>query len=230
MVEDVRALGATAVALPLLAAGADARTYLPTPAAPLAADLFGRVARQLSTRAGVEVLGALDARDVAALGEARAATLLADAARAAPIDGLLLPAAAAGEAAVPPPATPPSRADIRASRAAAADPAVRLFRAAEAIDPRLRLWVAGPAPPGPAVDRVVLVGAAAGLAAPGWRSPLHSGRVVETLAGSAPQEARRAMRLRQRAGATALALCPWDPATTARLAPTFSGATVPWRP
>jgi len=220
-VEAVRELGATAVVLPLLAEGGPPRAFLPSDAAPLAADVFGRVARQLSTRAGVEAFGRLDRAGLAALGEGPAAMLLADAARAAPIDGLVLPADGALAAA---PAVRPTRAAHRAARAVSDAPHARLFRAAAAIDPRLRLVTEGAVTPDATADRALLPAAEPRLAGLGWRTPSNSGRVVEAVA--APAE----MRALQRQGATALALCPWNPSRTPRFAPVFSGATVPWRP
>jgi biofilm PGA synthesis lipoprotein PgaB len=227
LIEDVRELGATAVILPLLTGGTTPRAWLPTEAAPMEAHLFGRLARQLSTRAGVEVFASLDRSGLLALGEARAATLLADAARAAPIDGIVLPAEGARD---PPPPVPPSRADLRAARATSgADPA-RLFAAAARIDPRLRLILSGPATPHAGADRALLPAPQPELARLGWRNPDHAGRMVETLPLASPRTSRRSIRDLQRQGATALALCPWNPGETVHTAPAFSAATTPWRP
>lgn len=227
LIEEVRALGATGILLPLLAEGSEARAWLPTGAAPLGADLFGRLARQLSTRAGVEIFATLDRAGLDRLGEARAAALLADAARAAPIDGVVLPSETSLS---PAPPLPPSRADVRAARADSADATARLFAAAAAIDPRLRLVLAGRGTPPPHADRALLPVPEPTLAALGWRAPEHGGRVVETLEPAAPASLRRRIRALQREGATALALCPWVPGETLRIAPAFSAATTPWRP
>lgn len=224
LVEQVRELGPTGVLLPLLSTEAAPRAWLPTDAAPLAANLFGRVARQLSTRAGVQVFARLDQDALDRLGPERAAMLLADAARAAPIDGIVLPAG--GEAAPAPPA-PPSRAELRAARAASDAAPVRLFAAASALDPRLQLILAGPPTPPPEADRALVPAPAQGLKALGWRKPENAGRLVETLGSGSPARLRQAVETLQRQGATGLALCPWP---GPKPAPGFSAATSPWRP
>lgn len=218
LIERVRLLGATGVIVPL----ADPQ------GAPVDSAVFGRLARQLGTRAGVQVFGGIDRAALTRLGEARAAEVLAAAARAAPIDGVVLPGE--GGALALAPAGPPSLAERRHARAAAADhPAARLFGAASEIDPRLRLILAGPGTPPPFADRQLLPAPEPQLAALGWRAPDHSGRIVEALAGS-PAEVGQQLQALQREGASGFALCPWNPAQSSELAPAFSAAGFPWRP
>ena len=141
--------------------------------------------------------------------------LAAAAARAAPIDGILLDPGPAG---LPPPAAAQGRTDIREARTAAPEQnGGAAFAAAAAIDPRLQLMVAAPAAgPVPGTDRQLATADAVGTAL--WRVPAHSGRLILPIGGD-PSAA-------QRRGATALALCPWD----GRPLPGFSAATFPWLP
>jgi peptidoglycan/xylan/chitin deacetylase (PgdA/CDA1 family) len=227
LIEDVRKLGATGIVLDIgLADGPLGSAWLPTPLLPLSADLFGRVARQLSVRAGVEVFARLPLdRAAAAVGEGGLAALAGDIARAAPIDGLLLE----GAEAAPPPAAGLTSADVRRARAASDSRAARVFSGAAAIDPRLRLLVTQPAAgPPDGADRAVLPPAAP--EAPAWLDPAHSGRLVQTLADTGPTAQRAEIRSAQQAGATALALCPWRPGENGLLAPAFSAASFPRRP
>ena len=237
LIEDVRALGATAVVLEAARTGSDGRlasAWLPTPLLPLEADLFGRVARQLGTRAGVEVHARLPlAEALATLGEAGARAFAADIARAAPIDGLLIEGAAS---AVPAPASAPSPEAVRAARAADTSAAARLFAGAAAIDRRLRLTLVAPSAPPvgapPHADAVLLpaAGHTPALATGGWLAGGNSGRVIQMLPPGPPAETRAALRRLQQQGGTAAALCPWSPADTGALAPDLSAATFPARP
>lgn len=217
MIEWVRLLGATGVILPLV-------DGIGTP---IPSEVFGRLARQLGTRAGVQTFGAIDATALMRFGEARTADVLAAATRAAPIDGLVLPAP--DGTLVRAPAEPATIADRRLARAASDHPAVRLFGAATAIDPRLQLILAGPGTPPPFADRQLLPAPELQLDALGWRTPHHSGRIVEVLTDS-PVAVREQLQALQRKGASGFALCPWDPAQSAELAPAFSAAGFPWRP
>lgn len=217
LIERVRLLGATGVIVPLVDAEG----------ATIADPLFGRLARQLGTRAGVQVFGGIDTAALARLGEARTAEVLAAATRAAPIDGLVLPSADGTLAQAP--ARPSSLAERRLARAASDQPAARLFGAATAIDPRLRLILAGPGTPPTFADRQLLPAPEPQLAALGWRTPDHSGRIVEMLEGS-PAVVSHQLQALQREGASGFALCPWNPAQSAELAPAFSAAGFPWKP
>jgi peptidoglycan/xylan/chitin deacetylase (PgdA/CDA1 family) len=229
MIEDVRLLGATGVVLDIGPVDGErlASAWVPTPLLPLSRDLFGRVARQLSVRGGVQTYARLPFdRAAAAVGEAALPALAADIARAAPIDGLLLEGDAAEAA--PPPAQPPTVGDIRTARDDASGRAQRVFAGAAEADPRLRLLLAQPAAgPGPAVDRALLPPGAAGGP---WLTPAHAPRVVLTLPDGDARAQRAAVRDAQLDGATALALCPWKPGTATLLGPAFSAATFPRRP
>jgi peptidoglycan/xylan/chitin deacetylase (PgdA/CDA1 family) len=237
MIEDVRKLGPTGV---ILAVGPDpaesqplATVWLPGAPLPMEADIFGRAARQLSVRGGVSVYARLPSGAAArALGDEGLAALAAAAARAAPIDGIIIDGA--GVAA--PPATAPAPADLRAAREGVSDEASKAFAAAVAIDPRLRLLLAersahavGP----PAYAERLLVPdpvdvSALGLA--GWLEPATSGRAVLAVPSAAPGPQVRSIRALQAEGATALSLCPFDPAGLSMIAPAFSAAQFPWRP
>jgi peptidoglycan/xylan/chitin deacetylase (PgdA/CDA1 family) len=237
MVEEVRALAPTSVVLdigPRPAAGEALKAlWLPSVGIPMASDIFGRAARQLNTRAGVQVFARipLDAA-AAAIGEEGLAGLAADVARVAMIDGLALD----GEGvAAPDPLFATGRADVRAARARASDRASRVMAGATAIDSRLRLMLvaptADPAGPPPHADALLLPPGAdvTALAAAGWFRAGHSGRAVITLApGPAPGQ-RAAIHHAQQAGATGVALCPAGPADVA-LSPAFSAASFPVRP
>lgn len=229
LVEDVRALGASAIVVDLVTSVGEPRAWLPTAALPMVDDVFGRAARQLGSRAGVAVFARLPVELAEKLGDAAIAGLGADAARAAPIDGLLI---ADVSLATAPPTDAPSPADVRARRAASPSRAAQLFAPAAAIDPRLRMITDGAW--GPAADsdrRVVSRGqATATLAAAGWLAPQATGRVIIPLQGALAVDQANAMQAAQRQGATAFLACPWDAATKARLAKTFSAATFPHRP
>lgn len=233
MVETVRRLGPTDVVLDLVPPGAPATAaWLPTPVLPLQADIIGRVARQLSTRAGVRIVARLPGEDSGLSDDARR-RLASDAARFAMLDGLLVPGGAGAAAA---PAAAPAPADLRAARAASDARAVALARDAIAIEPSLRLLTIGPDGPDDTANRRVVMGAGqngdqgAALAAGGWLTPAHSGRAVMVLpAGDAAAQAR-AMQAAQKEGATAFLACPFDAAAARALAPAFSAATFPWLP
>jgi biofilm PGA synthesis lipoprotein PgaB len=229
MIEEIRALGATGVVLDVGPADGAAlgSAWFPTPLLPVSRDVFGRVARQLAVRAGVETYARLPLdRAAAAVGEDRLPALAADIARAAPLDGLLLESDA--DAAELPPATPPTLGDIRTARTVAEGRAQRVFASAAEADPRLRLLLAQPAAgPGPGVNRALLPTGAPGGA---WLTPAHTARVVLTLPDSDASSQQAAVREAQLGGATALALCPWKPGTATLLAPAFSAATFPRRP
>jgi peptidoglycan/xylan/chitin deacetylase (PgdA/CDA1 family) len=229
MVEHVRALGATAVVVDLVDRQEPLRAWLPNPVVPMADDVFGRAARQIGSRAGVQVIARLPVEKAEQLGDAALAQLAAAAARVAPLDGLLIadPAHAAA-----PPATAPDPGAVRATRAASPNRAAQLFAPAAALDSRLRLITAGAW--GPAADsdrRIVAAGpAAAGLAAAGWLAPAASGRTVIPLPDGDAATMAKALNAAQRLGATAFLACPFDAGTLAGLAPAFSAATFPHRP
>ncbi|MEA1619943.1 poly-beta-1,6-N-acetyl-D-glucosamine N-deacetylase PgaB [Erythrobacter sp. T5W1-R] len=217
LIEQVRLLGATGVILPVVdGAGV-----------PLNGNSFGRLARQLGTRAGVEVYGGLDQAVLDQLGGSRAAELLAAATRAAPIDGFVLPAAAGMLAQAPQRASSP--ADRRLARTGADHALLRLFHPALTLDPRLELILAGFGTPPAFADRQILPAPEQQLKALGWRAPEHSGRIVELLSGTPDAIGQQVQRL-QREGASGFALCPWHSDQASVLAPAFSSATFPWRP
>jgi hypothetical protein len=192
MIEGVRKLGATAIALEVGAAGG---AWLPGTPLPMADDIFGRAARQLGLRGGVQIF----ARIPETAAETQIA-LAAAAARVAPIDGLLLER--------PDPPT--------------------LFEAARRIDPRLQLVTIADDPQ-PA-DRRIVDAAPAEAAAAGLLAPAVSGRTLLAVPQDSPAAARAFVPAAQARGATGFALCPFDLANAASLAPAFSAARFPWRP
>jgi hypothetical protein len=140
--------------------------------------------------------------------------------------------------------------DIRARRAAldpfAFDSRTRLglaaYRAAVAIDPRLRLMLAMRQPAGPpdwadigllppSEDPQQIAALAGRLRAEGWLRPDAASRVAFSLPGD-PERQVAALRLAQRQGASAFALCPQPPALPppAALAVAFSSASYPYKP
>lgn len=227
LIEGVRRLGATDIVLDIGAVeggamdgGKISSAWLPGTGLPPSADIFGRAARQLGLRAGVSVHARIPLQPaLASLGPEGPGRLAAAAARAAPIDGLLVDPAPAG--ALPPEAAPTVTA-IRAARSAAPATAIAdLFAKAAAIDPRLRLLVAAPdAGPGSGTDRQLAAPAGSGTAP--WLVPAHSGRLLLPVGGTADE----GVGALQRSGATALALCPWN----GEPVPGFSAATFPWLP
>src|SRR5262249_55940088 len=116
------------------------------------------------------------------------------------------------------------------------------YRAAAAIDPRLRLMLALEQPAGPpdladigllppsenAAQATALAGR---MRAEGWLRPDVAGRVAFSLPAGQNQQIE-AQRNAQRQGASAFALCPEPPALppAAALSATFSTATFPYRP
>ncbi len=253
IIEGLRALGTNTVvieasaALPSEAAPLGA-VYYPTKLRPLRKDVLGRATWQIRTRAGSDVYLHLPlAASAAAVGKANVPRLFADMFRFARPDGVVIdmpvpPAPAAIVADRPE--------DIRARRAALnpnrlADPArlgFAAYRAAAAIDPRLRLMLAMEEPAGPPdwADIALLppnedagqIAALAGqLGAEGWLRPDVSGRVAFSLPVE-PQQQVEALRQAQRQGASAFALCPEAPTLppSAPLAAAFSASTYPYRP
>ncbi len=211
-IEDIRALGANLVVMDVghIADGKLVSAWLPTQAAPMAADIFGRAARQIGTRAGVSVYARVPAG---------ADALAADAARVAPIDGIAM---AGSGVAAPPVGHAPSVDSVRAARDG--DPS-NPIAAAGATDPRLRLMLVqadSPAGPPAGVDLLMTTADPAAMQAAGWFSNGYSGRLILRLADG------DAVRKAQMAGATGIALCPWDGSTS--LAPIFSSASFPHRP
>ena len=253
IIEGLRALGANTVvidanvALPSAAAPLGA-VYFPTKLRPLRKDLLGRATWQIRTRAGSDVFLHLPlAAAAAAVGKANVPRLFADMLRYARPDGVVIdmPVPTAPGAIV---ADRPE--DIRARRAAL-DPSrldgpVRLglatYRAAAAIDPRLRLMLAMEQPAGPpdwadiallppSEDVGQITALAGRLRAEGWLRPDVSGRVAFSLPVE-PEQQVEALRQAQRQGASAFALCPKAPMLppSAALAAAFSAATYPYRP
>ena len=250
MIEGLRALGANTVVI-------DAHAALPSPSAPLGdvffptevrplrADVLARASRQIGTRVEVDTflrlpLGA--AFD--AVGEAGVLQLFADMKRMTVSDGVAI------DLQLPPGSTvaPEIRTDIRARRAALDlarfDARTRLglkaVRVAAAIDPRQFLMVFMGTPMGPPdwVDVGVLpptedvaqtVSLAARLRSEGWFRSDASSRVALSLP---PTRQIEAIRIGQRQGATAFALCPQMPALppSPALSAAFSAATYPYRP
>jgi biofilm PGA synthesis lipoprotein PgaB len=253
IVEGLRALGTNTVvidanaALPSAAAPLGA-VYFPTKLRPLRMDLLGRATWQIRTRAGSDVFLHLPlAAAAAAVGRANVPELFADMLRYARPDGVVIdmPVPTAFGAIV---ADRPE--NIRARRAALnpnqMDGVVRLglasYRAAAAIDPRLRLMLAMAQPAGPpdwadiallppSEDVGQITALASDLLAQGWLRPDVSSRVAFSLPLE-PQQQVEALRQAQRQGATAFALCPKAPMLppAAALAAAFSAATYPYRP
>jgi biofilm PGA synthesis lipoprotein PgaB len=229
IIESVRALGATAVVIDVATREGKAKAWLPTSALPLDDDIFGRAARQIGSRAGVRVFARLPVEMADRLDDAALAQLGADAARNAPIDGLLIadPASATAPAAVA-----PNLAMLRAARAASPSRAAQLFAPAAAIDPRLRLITAGAWGPADGADRRILADGPdlAALEKSGWLAPDSTGRIVIPVDGASTSARIAFMQAAQRKGATAFYACPWDKTNPALLARAFSAATFPYRP
>ena len=253
MIEGLRALGANTViidanaALPSTAAPLGA-VFFPTRLRPLRMDVLGRATWQIRTRARSDVFLHLPlVASAAAVRTANVPRLFADMLRYARPDGVVIdmPAPAALGPIV---ADRPE--DIRARRAALnpnrLDAPARLglaaYRAAAAIDPRLRLMLAMDQPAGPpdwadiallppSEDVRQIVALAGGLRAEGWLRPDVSGRVAFSLPVE-PEQQVEALRQAQRQGASDFALCPGAPMLppSAALAAAFSAATYPYRP
>ena len=253
IIEGLRALGTNTVvidanvALPSAAAPLGA-VYFPTKLRPLRMDLLGRATWQIRTRAGSDVFLHLPlAAAAAAVGKPNVLQLFADMLRYARPDGVVIdmPVPTAPGAIV---ADRPE--NIRARRAALnpnqIDGPVRLglasYRAAAAIDPRLRLMLAVAQPAGPpdwadiallppSEDVGQITALAGGLRAEGWLRPDVSDRVAFSLPVE-PEQQIEALRQAQRQGGTAFALCPKPPMLppSAALAAAFSAATYPYQP
>ena len=253
VIDSLRTLGANAVVIEAAAAPPSASAplgdvYFPSALRPLRRDLLGRVAWQIGTRGGADIYLHLPlAAAAAAVGEANVPALFAEMARYARADGVVidLPAPPSDATVV---ANRPE--DIRARRAAL-DPAqldrwtalgLKAYRAAAAINPRLRLMVAMARPGGPPAwadigllppsgdvrQAAALVGR---LKAEGWLRPDAAGRVAFSLPDE-PAARLAALRFAQRQGASAFALCPTPAALppAPSLAAAFSSASYPHRP
>jgi peptidoglycan/xylan/chitin deacetylase (PgdA/CDA1 family) len=253
IIENLRALGANTVVIDANAALPSSGSrlgavFFPTRLRPLQADLLSRAVWQIRTRGGASTYVHLPlAATVAAVGDSGAAGLFADMARYTAADGVVID--------MQPPPGPAEIADalpgeIRARRQvlnlATFDTQAKLgfavYGAAAAIDPRLRLMLAMNKPAGPpawtdigllppSADAEQMASLAAQFRAQGWLRPTAAGRTAFSLP-IAPDEQAAAIRLAQRQGASAFALCPEPqaepPGTT--LSATFSAATYPHRP
>ncbi len=253
IVEGLRALGANAVVIDANEALSSPEeslgdVYFPSRLRPMRKDLLGRATWQIRTRAGADVFLHLPlAAAAAAVGDAKVPQLFSEMLRYARPDGVVidLPRPTPFGSIV---AERPE--DVRARRAALKpaqlDGPARLglaaFRAADGIDPRLRLMLAMDQPDGPPdwadigllppSEDVGQIGALAGrLRAEGWLRPDAAGRVAFSLPAE-PERQIEALRLAQRQGASAFALCPNAPALPppASLSAAFSAATYPYRP
>jgi biofilm PGA synthesis lipoprotein PgaB len=253
IIEGLRVLGTNTVvidanvALPSAVAPIGA-VYFPTKLRPLRMDLLGRATWQIRTRAGSDVFLHLPlAAAAAAVGKPNVPQLFADMLRYARPDGVVIDMPVPTALGVIVAGRPE---DIRARREALnssrIDGPVRLglasYRAAAAIDPRLRLMLAMTQPAGPpdwadiallppSEDVGQITALAGGLRAEGWLRPDVSDRVAFSLPME-PQQQIEALRQAQRQGATAFALCPKAPMLppSAALAAAFSAATYPYRP
>jgi biofilm PGA synthesis lipoprotein PgaB len=253
IIENLRSLGANTVVI-------DANAALPSPGSPLGAvffptrlrplqtDLLSRAVWQIRTRGGASTYVHLPlAATVAAVGNSGTAGLFADMARYTAADGVVID--------MQPPPGPVEIVDalpgeIRARRQvvnpvtldAQAQLGLAAFRAAAAIDPRLRLVLAMNKPAGPpawadigllppSADAEQMASLAAQFRAEGRLRPAAAGRTAFTLP-VAPDEQVAAMRLAQRQGASAFALCPEPRAAPPEptLSATFSSATYPYKP
>ena len=253
IIEGLRALGTNTVVIDANVALPSIRAplgdvYFPTQFRPLRRDVLGRATWQIRTRAGSDVFLHLPlAASTAVVGKANVPRLFADMLRYARPDGVVIdmPVPTAPGAVV---ADQPE--NIRAQRAALnpnrLDGPVQLglasYRAAAAIDPRLRLMLAMEQPAGPpdwadiallppSDDVGQIMAQASGLRAEGWLRPDVSGRVAFSLPVE-PEQQIEALRQAQRQGASAFALCPKAPTLppSAALAAAFSAASYPYRP
>jgi peptidoglycan/xylan/chitin deacetylase (PgdA/CDA1 family) len=255
IIEGLRALGTNTVVI-------DASAALPSAEAPIGAvyfptgfrrlrtrmDLLGRATWQIRTRGGSDVFIHLPiAAAVAAVGKANVPRLFAEMLRYARPDGVVIDAplfASNGAIVV-------DRPEIVRARRAALNP-IRLngptrlglesYRAAAAVDPRLRLMLAMGQPEGPpdwadigllppSADAWQITNLASRLRAEGWLEPDVSGRVAFSLPVE-PERQVEALRQAQRQGASAFAVCPEAPALppSAALPAAFSAASYPYRP
>jgi hypothetical protein len=221
--------------------------YFPSRLRHMRRDLLGRATWQIRTRGGSDVFLHLPlAATAAAVGNANVPRLFAEMLRYARADGVLIdmPVAVDGAIVISRPEI------IRARRAGLAlknlSPAARLglvtYRAAAAIDPRLRLMLAMAQPAGPpgwtdigllpsSANVEEITALANRLRAEGWLQPAVAGRVAFTLPVD-PEQQIEALRQAQRQGASAFALCPTAPPLPApdALSAAFSAATYPYKP
>jgi peptidoglycan/xylan/chitin deacetylase (PgdA/CDA1 family) len=255
IIDGLRALGTNTVVIdasPALSwSGAPiGAVYFPTTLRPLRMrmDLLGRATWQIRTRAGSDVFLHLPiAAAAAAVGKANVARLFAEMLRYARPDGIVVdaPLPSADGAMVS------DRPEIVRARRAALDsrrlngPArldLAAYRAAAAIDPRLRLMLAMGQPAGPpdwadigllppSEDAWQIAAVAARLREEGWLRPDISGRVAFSLPVQ-PERQVEALRQAQRQGASAFAVCPQSPSLppSAALSAAFSAASYPYRP
>jgi poly-beta-1,6-N-acetyl-D-glucosamine N-deacetylase PgaB len=252
LIEGLRTLGPNVVVIDAAAAPTTAETpldvYFPSALRPMRKDLLGRAAWQIGTRGGADIYLHLPlAAAAAAVGDANVPALFAEMARHARAEGVVidLPATPADASVV---ANRPE--EVRARRAAL-DPAaldrwtalgLRAYRAAAAINPRLRLMVAMATPGGPpgwadigllppSQDARQAAALVSRLRAQGWLRPDAAGRLAFSLPDD-PAARLRALRFAQRQGASAFALCPAPPPLPPppALATAFSAATYPHKP
>ncbi|MBR0778151.1 poly-beta-1,6-N-acetyl-D-glucosamine N-deacetylase PgaB [Bradyrhizobium diazoefficiens] len=255
IIEGLRALGTNTVVI-------DANAALPSATAPLGAlyfpttirplrmrmDLLGRATWQIRTRGGSDVFVRLPlAAAAAAVGKSNVPRLVGEMLRHVRPDGIVIdtPLAASDGAIVA------DRPEIIRARRAALDPkrlnnsarlGLEAYRAAAAIDPRLRLMLMMQQPGGPpgwadigllppAEDASEIAEVAGYLRAEGWLRPEMSARVAFALP-VVPDRQVEALRQAQRLGASAFAVCPGTPALppSAELSAAFSAASYPYRP
>ncbi len=253
IIEGLRALGANAVVIDANVATTSSQAplgevYFPTPLLPLRQDLLGRATWQIRTRAGVDVFLRLPlAPSVAAVGAANTPRLFADMLRYARADGVVIDIPDAIDTG----SIAPDRPEIIRDRRDALDPAtlggwaglgLAAYRAAAGVTPRLRLMLAMQQPSGPpdwadigllapSADAAQTAARASRLRAEGWLRPDVAGRVAFSLPAD-PKRQIEALRLAQRQGASAFALCPKAPALPppAALSSAFSAASYPHKP
>ena len=223
-IERIRVLGATTAVVQTLDADRDAAkpaaAWFPAPGLPMRANALTRIAWQLRTRAGVQVVARMpyDALASAGLNPAQIEAVFASAGAQLPWDGLLLEGS-----------------DSLASQ--------RAFMAAQASSPELqRIWLAaGNADAGQPTDNpdLVLYSATqmgALLARQGALSSAQAARIGLWLEGGQAPSAQAlgaATREFQRRGGTAIGWCPdealLDQPNAAQAAPAVSAAIFPVR-
>jgi peptidoglycan/xylan/chitin deacetylase (PgdA/CDA1 family) len=253
IIEGVRALGTNTVVI-------DANVALPSPGSPLGnvyfpnqfrplrMDLLGRATWQIRTRGGSDVFLHLPlAAAAAAIGEANVPRLFGEMVRYTRPDGIVIDmpvAPVAGEIVADRPESIEARREaLDPSQLDATDRlGLAAFRAAAAIDPRLRLMLALGQPAGPpdwadigllppSDDAGQMTALAGRLRTEGWLQPDVAGRVAFSLPAN-PDQQIEAQRNAQRLGASAFALCPEPPALPppAMFSASFSAATYPYKP
>lgn len=247
MIEDLRRLGPNIAIIDAVkvdpASGRPTTSFVHTAFLPAEADILSRAARQLGTRAGVDVYVRLPVASlIDSIGEVGAIDLAQQAARAAPITGLALDGAGVSAGTVRRNLRPEDTRAVRAATLDGAPAAVRIMNAASAIDPQLRMMIiadGSDVEPPDAADMIVwqptpsVHGAraqAAGLRERGWFKRGAAGRILLSVPSAGSKEQMQSIRAMQVEGATGVALCPWVPTDTPRLAPAFSSATFPRRP